>query len=158
MKKQLLLILSAILILSISSCKKDDDNANLNGVISSGSWKIVASTSVTDFTSVGAGIVNSDLYAMLSPCQKDNTFKFNANGTGSLDEGATKCNASDPQTTDNAFGWEISNNKLTTTSSNAIMPSLTSDILQLDDNTLKIKYDTNLGGYPSTTTTTYTKI
>ena len=158
MKKQILFFVTAILILSFSSCKKEDDTSNLNGVISSGSWKLVASTSVTDFSSSGGGIVTSDLYDLLDECQKDNISTFNANGTGTLDEGATKCDASYPQTTENAFGWEIANNKLTTTSTNPLVPILTSDILQLDNSTLKIKYNTNLGGYPSTTTTTYTKI
>lgn len=44
-----------------------------------------------------------DLFASLSPCKKDNVWHFDAtNNTFTLDEGATKCDAADPQTKDQA--------------------------------------------------------
>lgn len=42
----------------------------------------------------------------VTSCFKDNTYLFNKDSTGVMDEGATKCNASDPQTVD--FTWSVS--------------------------------------------------
>ncbi len=37
-----------------------------------------------------------DIYATMKDCEKDNEFTFNADKTYSVIEGATKCDASDP--------------------------------------------------------------
>lgn len=50
----------------------------------------------------------ADVSGFVNACYKDNTMTFLANGTGSLDEGATKCNAGDPQTVN--FTWNFTNN------------------------------------------------
>lgn len=42
-------------------------------------------------------------------CQLDNSISFKANNTGITDEGATKCNASDPQTSN--FNWSFTDNE-----------------------------------------------
>jgi hypothetical protein len=52
-----------------------------------------------------ATVGGSDVSAFLQACQKDNILTFAAAGTGNLDEGATKCNAGDPQNT--AFTWSF---------------------------------------------------
>lgn len=51
-----------------------------------------------------------DLFATLSPCKKDNVWHFDAtNNTFTLDEGATKCDAADPQTKDQGTITEQNN-------------------------------------------------
>ncbi len=47
--------------------------------------------------------------AFLQACQKDNVATFLAAGTGTADEGATKCDAADPQTT--PFTWRFQTNE-----------------------------------------------
>jgi hypothetical protein len=86
------LILSSFL---LSSCGKDNEvvlpptNTEL---LASSSWKFSAAT-----------VGGSDVSAFLQDCQKDNTLLFAVTGTGTADEGITKCNVADPQTT--PFTW-----------------------------------------------------
>jgi hypothetical protein len=49
----------------------------------------------------------TDVSAFLNACYKDNTTTFVASGSGTLDEGATKCNSSDPQSVN--FTWNFTN-------------------------------------------------
>jgi hypothetical protein len=60
-----------------------------------------------------ARVSGIDVSSSLPSCQKDNTLQFVATGsgtgTGTLDEGPTKCNAGDPQTT--PFTWNFLNNE-----------------------------------------------
>jgi hypothetical protein len=53
----------------------------------------------------------ADVSGFLQACYKDNIMTFLANGTGSIDEGPTKCNAGDPQTVN--FTWNFTNNEST---------------------------------------------
>jgi hypothetical protein len=59
------------------------------------------------FSSAFVGAV--DVSGALQACQKDNIYTFVAAGTGTLDEGASKCNAGDPQTS--PFTWNFLNNE-----------------------------------------------
>jgi hypothetical protein len=45
----------------------------------------------------------------LQPCTLDNSYVFNTNGTGTIDEGATKCNTANPQTS--PFSWSFADNE-----------------------------------------------
>ena len=94
------LILFAALCFStilFSSCDKTDDALPTNSdYVTKSSWK---------FDKAMSG--GSDVSGFLNACYKDNVMTFQANGSGSLDEGATKCNAGDPQTTN--FTWNFSN-------------------------------------------------
>lgn len=53
----------------------------------------------------------------LQPCLKDNTYQFNKDSTGIADNGPTKCNPSDPQTT--PFTWSFSGTNQSVIKSNA---------------------------------------
>ena len=80
------------------SCDKTDEAPPTNtDHITKSSWKFDKAMSS-----------GSDVSGFLSACYKDNVTTFQANGNGSLDEGATKCNTGDPQTTN--FTWNFSNN------------------------------------------------
>jgi hypothetical protein len=99
MKKQFLSLLSLISIsfLVIMGCKKDDappPAPTKTQLISQSTWKFS-----------GATVGGTDVSAFLQTCQKDNILTFAAAGTGSADEGPTKCNAGDPQT--NPFTWSF---------------------------------------------------
>ncbi len=89
------LCLSAV---SFNSCDKTDEAAPTNtDYITKSPWK---------FDKAMSG--GADVSGFLNACYKDNVMTFQVNGNGSLDEGATKCNAGDPQTTN--FTWNFSSN------------------------------------------------
>ena len=96
MKKQSFLLTIALTagLLFFLSCNKDETENNPKSkkeLLTQASWKFKsASVGGTPFTTLPA-------------CQTDNTYKFNSDGSGVMDEGATKCDAGDPQT--NPFTW-----------------------------------------------------
>src|SRR3979490_1103963 len=102
MKKQSLWIITAFafFVLAAPSCKKHTTPAQKTKteLITQASWKF-------DNAKVGG----NDVSAFLQTCQKDNILYFSANGTGTVDEGATKCNSGDPQT--NPFTWSFLSNE-----------------------------------------------
>lgn len=63
-----------------------------------GKWRLVAMEEKT-------GGVWEDTYDDLDACEKDNFLKFGADKSFSMDEGPTKCDATDPQRTA-LGGWE----------------------------------------------------
>jgi len=96
MKLTLLLLVPALFF----GCKKskNDTPKTKTDLITQASWKF-------DNATVGG----FDVSSFLQTCQKDNTITLAANGSGVVDEGATKCNASDPQTVN--FSWNFASNE-----------------------------------------------
>jgi len=92
----------------VFSCKKSSSGGSSNNnvqLVTSATWKfdtaaIDADKNGTPDTQVPAGYI--------LPCVRDNTITFKADSTGTLDEGATKCNSTDPQTS--VFRWYFKNN------------------------------------------------
>jgi hypothetical protein len=103
MKKQLsfLFVLIAANFFIYSSCKKNDYTPptpkTKTELLTLNSWK---------FRSATAG--GSDASSYLQACQKDNIYTFLTAGTGTTDEGPTKCNAGDPQTTNLTWNFAAS--------------------------------------------------
>ncbi len=157
MKKLLTL---SIAIALFASCKKDSSTpaGSKESILTSKKWEITASTTSIDY---GNGLVIPyDLYAVMPACQQDNIYSFLSDHTTLSDEGATKCSPADPQQTAGG-SWQLINNETQLKSdftNNPSIQSLTADILQLDNNTLKIKYVTTINGPTSETTTTYTSV
>jgi hypothetical protein len=99
MRKQLLLTLPivAIAFLFVTGCEKEKDPApakTKTELLSQATWKFSAAT-----------VGGTDVSAFLQTCQKDNILAFIAAGTGTIDEGTTKCNGADPQS--NPFTWNF---------------------------------------------------
>jgi hypothetical protein len=95
MKKQIRLffILAAANFFIFSSCHKTDTTPapapkTKTQLLSQAAWKFKGAT---------AG--GSDVSSSIQACQKDNVLTFAAAGTGTVDEGPTKCNVTDPQST-----------------------------------------------------------
>jgi hypothetical protein len=160
MKKMILTAIGASLL--FVACKKDDslpdpnnnnNNNNTNATLTTGSWKMVSSTSVIEYPAP-AGTQTVDLFALMQSCVQDNLYIFKTDNTTMSDEGATKCNASDPQQK-TAGTWALINNntKLQITENST---SITADILTLNNSVLEIRYVTTYGSINSTTTTKYT--
>lgn len=125
-KKIILFAFAAIAVLG--SCKKDDAAADNTALLTAGKWKLTAETTAT---------VNS--YGNYEACEKDNTYAFGTDGKVTIDEGATKCAATDPQTS--ATGtWAFSGTekkKIIVTDSGI---AITCDITELTATSLKWTY------------------
>jgi hypothetical protein len=100
MQKQFILFIASLVIsLSFAGCKKDSVAVKTNTeLISQSSWKFS-----------GATVSGIDVSSFIQVCQKDNVLTFAASGSGSVDEGTTKCNVGDPQT--QSFTWNFASNE-----------------------------------------------
>jgi hypothetical protein len=98
MKKQFapLVAVFALALAIFSSCNKDDSPIPKTNtqLLTQGTWKFKSAT-----------VGGSDASSSLQTCQKDNILTFNAAGTGTVDEGLTKCNIADPQTA--SLSWNF---------------------------------------------------
>jgi len=95
-----LILFAVILFTSVltTSCNKNDSPAPTNtDYIIKAAWKFDKATSG-----------GADVSAFINACYIDNVMTFQGNGNATFDEGATKCNAADPQTTN--FNWNFTNN------------------------------------------------
>lgn len=147
----ILLVISAALF--FAGCSKNSNSPkDARGILISGKWQL--QSSVSDITIPGRASDTEDNYAKMDECEKDNYFIFNSDGTGTTDEGTTKCNSSDPQT-EKSGNWALlsNNTKLELSDPAQSGVFVTGDVLQLDDSILKFKYTISVGGYTSVTTT-----
>ena len=102
------LLIPALALLVFSCDDKDDPvEPTKTELLTSSSWKYDSggidnnNDGVVDMTFEQTGAVQA--------CMLDNTGKFNTGGSGVADEGASKCNASAPQTS--PFTWSFTNNE-----------------------------------------------
>ena len=142
MKK--VLIFSTLLI-ALNACKKDDAKpASKADLLTSGTWRLTAA--VTDMD--GDGTFETDEYTAFGTCFTDNIWTFNSNNSIAVDEGATKCDPSDPQV--QTGSWQLTNNQ-----TNLSFEGETYVIQQLDANTLILSQSF---GTSSSSKVTFTKI
>jgi hypothetical protein len=142
--KKLLLFLSISFF--IVSCDKDDDPApkTKTQLLAQDTWKFSAAT-----------VGGADASPFLQTCQKDNVMTFNAAGTGNINEGATKCNAPDPQ--DNPFTWTWQNNETMLQASAVFFTggSNTFTLVGLSETQLELSQMITLGGTPQKVVVTF---
>jgi hypothetical protein len=97
------IILVAIAAFAFASCKESTDDETpasktKTELITSGSWV------TSDVLINGASI-----WVLAEACSKDDFMTFKTNGTVITDEGATKCDPADPQTT--TANWSFSSDE-----------------------------------------------
>jgi hypothetical protein len=104
--KKAIVVASLFLAVAVVSCDKDDDDDNMTTaqIIASTTWNI--DTIAFDMDKNGS--IDAPVPG-LETCELDNTFTFSADSTGVFDEGATKCDAADPQNT--PFEWQLSSDE-----------------------------------------------
>jgi len=107
-------ILPAACLCFLLACNKDDDQDNQNPpaptkteMITSSSWKYESGG--VDQDKNGTVDISFATTGLLQPCMLDNTAMFNTGGTGTTDEGLTKCNVNAPQTS--PFTWTFANSE-----------------------------------------------
>jgi len=131
----------AVLIISLSlffaACSKSNSSSSKTKteLISQSSWKFS-----------NAKVSGADVSAFLQTCQKDNILVFAAAGTGTLDEGATKCNSGDPQS--NPFTWNFATNETVLHVSAVLFTGGSSDfdIVSLTDTQLVLSQNITVSG------------
>lgn len=102
-----------LLLLFIISCKKssnnNDNTPSRTTLITTQSWQY--ENGGIDQDRNGTIDITLEATGQAQPCLLDNTGTFRSDGTGTADEGATKCNPASPQT--NTFTWAFANNETT---------------------------------------------
>jgi uncharacterized lipoprotein YajG len=102
-----------------------------------------------------AKVAGADVSAFLQPCQKDNIIVFTSAGTGTLDEGATKCNSGDPQTS--SFTWNFASNETVLHVSTVLFAGGSSDfsIVTLSDTQLVLSQNITVSGITQNAVVTF---
>jgi hypothetical protein len=161
MKKYVFALLSIGFI--IWGCNKDDDDDNNDNsgdkekiqLITSATWKYdtaaIADNNGNPVSALPSGIINA--------CDKDNTITFKSDSTGVLNEGTTKCNSNDPQTTN--FKWWFKENGTVLYTPDDIFgsPSFTGDfkVIELTSTRLRVTKQVTVAPYPTTNVALYLK-
>jgi hypothetical protein len=136
-------ILACSLLFTACKKKNDDDNTpkgkTKTELLSTGTWKFSSAT-------VGGIPVSSQLQS----CQKDNIMTFTSTGTGTIDEGGSKCNTGDPQT--QPFTWNFASSETILHVSAVFFTGGSNDfnIIEISETTLKGSQPIEVG--PSTQT------
>ena len=141
--------------LSLGACKKDNDSKSVRDILIEGQWDLTAATIDPPFD-VGGGITISNLLIDEDACDADDLTIFNADGTATGDEGATKCDPSDPQQYSNGT-WTLNADETVLTISDA-GEVFVFTVASATDNQLKltISADQFDDDFPSTSTVTFT--
>lgn len=116
------LFLLAAISTAFSSCQKKSDPApapTKTDYLTSSAW--VHESSGVDIDKNGTIDIPS-ASAGIATCRLDNVLTFKKDHTAISDEGATKCNAADPQTT--SFNWAFADNETSLSISGNVFTAL----------------------------------
>lgn len=126
------------LVLVAFSCKKSNDTPaqSKTELLTQSAWKI--NDYGIDANNNGTLEANE---SAIQDCEKDNTFSFKTDGTGTLDEGQNICSGEN-QTT--SYNWSFKSNETILSSDNG--PSAGDAIIQtLDANNMVLTMDVTIG-------------
>ena len=141
------------LFLSTFSCKKDDAPSKKD-LLSGKNWMLVSETisPAINFN----GILITDLYAQMDDCTKDDISKFNANGTYTLEEGATKCDVNDPQVYDSGT-WVFNSDQTILVMTSPTNGTLNAEIIELTSTKCVVSQESTINDIKYKITDTYQK-
>lgn len=127
MKALSFVVLASVLVLG--SCQKDDSTNNTpktkTELLTSASWKYNDAKIDTDNNGTGDIALPA---GFIEPCQTDNVITFSTGaggGTGTVDEGPTKCDNTDPQSI--PFTWSFTSNETMINFSSAVFAGIGGD-------------------------------
>lgn len=144
------MIFAAFVLLGYNfSCNKNDDvQQRTNAQMILGNWKLTAMIYSPAYDYNLDGTPETDAFAVMQICEKDNIISFLDGGAWKNDEGPTKCNPSDPQTLNGL--WSLATDQTTLTADGETLK-----ILQLDDSLLKVENKFTESGINYTLTMTF---
>lgn len=137
--KALVAVCAILATISMTSCEKDKDKPDNTEVLTGGAWRVTALTSDPAFDWFGTPVTN--IYAQLPACLKDDNTVFKTNGTVNFDEGPSKCEPSDPQTTSGTWAFSTDEKVLSVTTDGE---TESWNIESLEDKTFKAHYETTV--------------
>ncbi|HEX6190761.1 MAG TPA: lipocalin family protein [Chitinophagaceae bacterium] len=126
------------LLIVLPGCDKDDDDPpttkTKTELLTTGTWKFSTATS--------SGV---DVSSQIPACIRDNVYTFVAGGNGSFNEGAAKCNSTDPQTP--TFTWNFASNETVLHVSALLLPGGSNDftIVSISETQLVISQVITIG-------------
>ncbi len=131
-------IVLLLTVFAFVSCDKGEDSKSAPSkteLITKAAWKF--DHAALDINKDGQ--IDTDLPAgYLTPCEKDNTLLFKKDGSGVADEGPTKCDQGDSQTTN--FNWTFENGEQNLVFQQSIFANIDGNvkILTLNDTKLEL--------------------
>ena len=120
-------------LITLASCEKTETvdpggSGEISGSITDGAWVLTYSVGTTPSGTY-------DDFANMDACDKDDKYIFNTDGTWVVDEGGSKCDPTDPQSTSGTYTI-MNDNELTIYDQNDTMKmtitTLTSSLLVLE--------------------------
>lgn len=133
--KALLGGLALMSLLVFASCKKEKNEPDKTQMLVSGSWKITAMTVEPAIDWFGTPVTN--VYLQLPPCVKDDLTIFKSNGIVNYDEGASKCDPNDPQTTTGTWTFNTNQTILSITTNDG---TESWDVSEMTDSRFEAEY------------------
>ena len=127
------LLFICCIVLLLFSCKKDNKSKTRTELLTNGSWHVTAYTVDPAIDFDGDGTEETNVYAVMDECITDDRTTFFANGTGELDEGATKCSTNDPQTVPLTWTFDQAEEKLQVQGIEYLIESITENQLVLKE-------------------------
>ncbi|CAN5468639.1 hypothetical protein BH10BAC4_BH10BAC4_25520 [soil metagenome] len=124
----IVLLLAALLEFSACSKKNEEVTLTKSELLETHSWKLTK-------------MKVSGVESAPDACSLDDTYVFLASGVYTQDEGPTKCEPSDPQTT--AGTWEFTNNetKIKVSYGGGAFIIFEKEIVELTSTTMQLKYN-----------------
>lgn len=134
-------LISLLMLLAFSSCNKEEPTpvVTTQDYLTAHNWRMTAQ--VVDPGIDVNGTTVTDIYVLFLDCTKDDLMKFETNGTITDDEGPSKCDPSDPQTTTDGK-WVLSSDNKTITTSYPNEDPTSVEIITINETTLKGKFTT----------------
>lgn len=146
-------ILFALLAISLPfSCKKED-NPSKTELLTSHCW-ILSEGTVSPAVVIN-GVPITDFYSTLALCDRDNVTCLLENGSVYVDEGASKCDPSDPQVNTSGTWWFNADETVLLAFTDTNPDTIHSEFLELSANRLRIRQTVELLGQPREVTFTY---
>lgn len=100
------MLLFASLLLLLTSCEKDKDEVvDKSNLLTAGHWQITGLNVEPAIDWFGTPVTN--VYSQLPACVKDNLTIFKPNGIINYDEGPSRCDPNEPQTTTGTWAFNI---------------------------------------------------
>ena len=133
-----------------AACKKDSSSVNVEATLTTGKWQLSDAT-----VGIPGSSLTIDVYDSIPACVRDNFYTFAADGTLTVDEGATKCNSGDPQTA--TANWKLLNNNTQLQGVDVTgVSNTTATIVLINSSTLQLQDTTTYSGYSVSATATFT--
>ncbi len=146
------LLLGLICTLTLFSCGKDKDKDSGKAkiqLLTTGNWKVTSWTSNPAMDWDYDGDTETDMMVLFENCQLDDYVTFKADGTGENNDGSSRCDPTDPQTS--PFEWALMEND-----SKIEIDGDEYEIVELTSSVFKVKQNIMMGNTSVAAVMTFT--